>query len=393
MKKFLQVWLLIFCILLLQPVGLAANSSESEPMEVGSLVEKIQEAKIGLKESERRKREVLGRLFDINQRMQKISAEKNELSNEMLVLRSNSRNFAQMIVRLEKHIEQQKKRILGRFRVLSKLGQLGYIKVILAESSMADVERSLRFLKIVARKDIELLRNYRSNKFRLTKRRDELRKEVEKLAIVERKISVQENLIVDEHNKKKDLLSNLEEKVRENVTRISRARKAGIGLLVQGKLHENIRSEIGPFFFEKKGHLPHPIGANIEQAYGLIEGPGSHVRLLHKGLSYQSGGESPVLSVFKGEVQFVGQVNGYGNTIIVDHGDSYYTLYARLSKMSVKRGDSLVAGQRIGLAGSDQGRRGLYFEIRHFSVAEDPGQWLVRRDFRLTEKTRESRSL
>ena len=64
--------------------------------------------------------------------------------------------------------------------------------------------------------------------------------------------------------------------------------------------------------------------------------------------------------------------------IIVDHDLQYYTVTARLDDLKVHEGETVTQGQVIGTAGemATLFGKGLYFEIRHGSIAEDPLPWL-----------------
>jgi septal ring factor EnvC (AmiA/AmiB activator) len=78
-------------------------------------------------------------------------------------------------------------------------------------------------------------------------------------------------------------------------------------------------------------------------------------------------------------VAFAGEFSGYGNLVIVDHGDKAYSLYGHLSGAAVKTGDRVEAAATVGLAGRDPaGNPALYFELRIDGSPVDPLQWLKR---------------
>ena len=82
-----------------------------------------------------------------------------------------------------------------------------------------------------------------------------------------------------------------------------------------------------------------------------------------------------------GAVAYRGWLKGYGNLLVLDHGDGYYTLYAHASQILVDEGDQVKGGEligRVGETGSVEGPR-LHFEVRYQSRAEDPQLWLRRR--------------
>ena len=99
------------------------------------------------------------------------------------------------------------------------------------------------------------------------------------------------------------------------------------------------------------------------------------IRYSHKGWLYAPGtGSTAVSAVFDGVVARTQWVAGYGTTAVIDHGDHYYSVYAHISKMRAKTGEPLRKGEAFADA---DGPKGLYFELRHFSEAENPARWLT----------------
>ena len=80
-----------------------------------------------------------------------------------------------------------------------------------------------------------------------------------------------------------------------------------------------------------------------------------------------------------GQVLYANPFKGYGNLLIVDHGDSYYSLYAQASELLVQVGDRVKRNQVVGRTGEGGALNGpaLYFEIRHQGKPENPLEWLA----------------
>jgi len=89
---------------------------------------------------------------------------------------------------------------------------------------------------------------------------------------------------------------------------------------------------------------------------------------VHKGVDFKAQIGDPVLSVADGVVSFAGVRNGYGNVVEVDHGNGYVTRYAHNSRLVVKSGDLVRAGQTVAKAGSSGRSTGAHV---HFEVWED----------------------
>ena len=98
----------------------------------------------------------------------------------------------------------------------------------------------------------------------------------------------------------------------------------------------------------------------------------------HEGIDIVAPKGTIVLASKDGTVLFVGRLSSYGNLIILKHHDNYFTAYAHLSEIMVKKDQKIKVGQKIGKVGQT-GRASaphLHFEIRHKTVAEDPMKFL-----------------
>ncbi len=123
---------------------------------------------------------------------------------------------------------------------------------------------------------------------------------------------------------------------------------------------------------ELKGHLPWP--AEGEKIQGFKQDGSSPDQGL--GLALREGQE--VNAVFWGTVVFNDELRGYGQVIILFHGEDYYTLYAFLSSTQVRVGQEVEKGKPLGRAGyypQSEGP-GLYFELRMGQKPVNPEPWL-----------------
>ncbi|MNZ94643.1 Murein hydrolase activator NlpD precursor [compost metagenome] len=97
----------------------------------------------------------------------------------------------------------------------------------------------------------------------------------------------------------------------------------------------------------------------------------------HKGIDLVSSNRS-ILASDDGVVTFAGTKSGYGNCIIIDHKNGYQTLYGHLSKISVKKGEIIEKGSKIGVMGSTGRSTGthLHFEIHKDGSIQNPMKYL-----------------
>jgi murein DD-endopeptidase MepM/ murein hydrolase activator NlpD len=104
----------------------------------------------------------------------------------------------------------------------------------------------------------------------------------------------------------------------------------------------------------------------------------SHRGRLHKGMDIAAPIGTPILAPADGKVVFAGTKGGYGNTVIIDHGDHVHTLFAHISFIEVSEGETVKKGQeisRVGITGHSTGPH-LHYEVRIDGQPVNPEKYL-----------------
>ncbi|MES2770512.1 MAG: peptidoglycan DD-metalloendopeptidase family protein [Pseudomonadota bacterium] len=127
-------------------------------------------------------------------------------------------------------------------------------------------------------------------------------------------------------------------------------------------------------FARLKGNLRLPVKGSVRNRFGTARQEGS----LWKGLFIRAAVGSDVQAIAAGRVVFADWMRGFGNLLIIDHGDAYLSIYGNNDALLKQVGDSVRGGDSIGVAGNSGGspESGLYFEIRHQGQALDPLSWV-----------------
>jgi septal ring factor EnvC (AmiA/AmiB activator) len=134
----------------------------------------------------------------------------------------------------------------------------------------------------------------------------------------------------------------------------------------------------GPPFISAKGLLNMPVKGKIISFFGPFRNTKYNVVNYQRGINIKADRGEPIHAVHAGRVLFANWLKGYGNMIILDHGDHYYTVYAHAEEVFKAKGDAVEAGEVIATVG-DSGSMGgpaLHFEIRHHGKPEDPLNWI-----------------
>jgi len=129
-------------------------------------------------------------------------------------------------------------------------------------------------------------------------------------------------------------------------------------------------------FSEAKGRMLYPAAGPIVVAYGATEPAG----ITSKGITLETRGAAQVVAPFDGRVVFAGPFKGYGQILIISHGDGYHSLVAGLDRIDSSVGQWLIAGEPIGVMPSGEAKPRLYLELRHDGQPINPLPWLATRD-------------
>jgi murein hydrolase activator len=130
----------------------------------------------------------------------------------------------------------------------------------------------------------------------------------------------------------------------------------------------------GGAFVQLRGQLRLPARGALVGRYGAPRGTSGAT---WKGVFIQTEAGAEVHAVAAGKVVFADDLRGFGNLVIVDHGDQYLSIYGNNQSLSKRSGDAVRAGDviaRAGNSGADD-QTGLYFELRHRGQPFDPMSW------------------
>ena len=312
---------------------------------------------------ELKKKEAISSLYSINQKIKELRPQISKVTDKVLKTQDQSEELAQNLIKMEKEIQFNQKQLSNNLRSRYKLKNPLIMNLFISKDPH-QIRKNILFLKRINKRDFHLIQNLKSKFRELHLSREKLKKKLQTLLSLKERLESEEQSLHQIQEKKTLLVSQIKEQLKNNLSEII-------------KMRESLHLETS--FFEKKGKVIHPVNGRISHKYGVIRDPHYSYRLTHKGYFYQAPRGSPVYGVHKGMVAYSGTLDGYGNVVIIDHGDHYYTVYAGHESINVKEGERVRQGSLIGSVGLSKRHKktGAYFEIRHFADAINPKQWLI----------------
>ncbi len=133
--------------------------------------------------------------------------------------------------------------------------------------------------------------------------------------------------------------------------------------------------DLKPFALSR-GSLRYPAVGHISGRYGETVRRG----VTRKGLTIETRDSAQVIAPYDGKVVFAGNFRGYGQLLIIDHGEGYHSLLAGMSRIDGIMGQYLLSGEPVGVMGSQiESKPALYIELRRNGQPINPVPWLAKR--------------
>jgi len=369
---------LFFLTLIFTLTLFAQDEINAQKQELEKTRQQLKEVQERLKSLEEEEKGVLSRIDVIEQKVfltQKLIKElrkvSNSTENEITVIRGTIQNT-------EKKIEKRTKDLESRLVSLYKYGRLFPLEVILSARSMPDVYKRMVYLRFIARDDQSVMEELGGLRDNLIQQRKKLNGQLDELARLREERERERKSL----NSSLDLETKLLNKVRttkeekrnaELELRESAAKLEKLIAELERKRREQKLAEGINVIEVNKGNLAWPYRGKVIAYFGSQIHPKYKTRTRNTGIDIECPKGAIISAIEAGRVVYADRFMGYGNLVIIDHGNGYYSLYSNLSDMYVSVGSSAVPGQQIAKVNEN-----LHFELRKEGQPVDPLQWLKR---------------
>jgi septal ring factor EnvC (AmiA/AmiB activator) len=386
----------VICALVLMPVPAGAQKKEdvlSEQRKLQQTQKQLREQKGKAAEARKKEVSLLAELEQIDQTLARKKADAARLTGRVARIQADVTGLRTDIRRLEGRRAVQQSSLAARLRALYKVqAQGGVLPLVFGGDDPVRRAVMLRHLTTLAAVDARLIQEYLVSTDGLAERKSREETRQAELEALRTEAEGERADIDREATRRRGLLAKVRderayhERMVGELTEASKRLEALIQSL-QEKQRRAARTPTPPRpgappgavgFATLRGVLPWPAEGRLAASFGAQVNPRFGTRTFRSGIDIEAGEGTDITAVYAGRVVYTGWFKGYGNLIILDHGNEYYTLYAHVAEIEVKEGDEVRQGQRIGTVGDTGSLTGprLYFEVRHQGKPQDPEQWL-----------------
>jgi len=371
---FLQALIIILLIGLPQ-LGQAASAQGEEQREINS--------------AEEEERLILTELDDLEKQIGKAEDRLVRIEGDIKAVRKKLVQTEEETGIIERRVVKLKNYLGRRLAAIYRLRDGGLLQVLLRADSVGDMFHSYRYLRAVLERDRRALEEYGQRRSDLARHASQLKADQAVLYRLMTDIRTEKEKLETARRKKTALLMKVHER-KELYLALIRSREESRERFIKEVIikpeQEFDQSEppsdqeprpAWPDFVGLKGRISRPVQGEITGRFGRNPGP-FNTSIIRHGLVFQAQPGASVKAVLDGQVLYLGWLRGYGNIIILDHGQRYYTLTGGLAGLRHRVGQWVREGEILGQApqGGNSPKKDIYFEIRHCGQALDPAQWL-----------------
>lgn len=381
--------MLIICVLtLFCPLPAFSNNQENLKL----LRERIQSLQKDLASKEALKQDTTNSLRETERAI-------SSITDKLAKLIENDRRIVEEYKQLQIQHKQIKNEIEAGQNQLERLlyqqyvaGQQDYLRLVLNQQNPDQIARDIYYYRQIsfARSvGIKNLQNHQNEIETLTQisrqKKDEItaiqseyfsqRKKLEQEKAKHQTMLSQVSTQITQQQQEINKLENDEKRLTNLVNEINKllVQEKSENTLINNKLPDATTTSAP--FATLKGKLNLPVRGKLVNTFG---GQRSGKHVIWKGLFIESPSGSDVKAISGGRVVFADWLRGFGNLIILDHGNSYMSLYGNNATLYKQVGDTIRGGDTIATVGNSSGNAdsGLYFELRHRGKPFDPLTWI-----------------
>lgn len=355
---------------------------------------------------------IQGQISQVSNEIRLLDIQINQSQTELAIIQSRLNELGiqieENIIKLDTartSLEGKQNDLYKRLRELYKSGDVVYLEVLLGSSNIEELLTKIDIIKTVTEQDKELI-DFTNKQIKFIEETEKLLKEQQaefeekQLAEEQKKAqlesanaqktmfmnSLQQNKVLAENEYDSFVVQTQNisakivqlEKELEEQRKAEEARRAAAAAAAAASSSGSSGSATR--VVSGSGELVWPVSGNtsISSYYGYRIHPIFNIRKFHSGIDIPAPSGTSIKASSSGIVIYSGWQGGYGNTVMISHGNNLVTLYAHNSSLKVKVGDYVDAGQTVALCGSTGYSTGphLHFEVRKNGNTVNPLDYL-----------------
>ena len=363
---------LVFAVLAAAPV--LADELEEKQQQLNSVQQQIEAQQRKAELARRKEQTIAEQLRAIQQELDTAEDEFEAVNDQLENTEQHIKSNIELSNRLTKKLEVQTKTLHRRIRDIYKNGQVNYLDVLLGAKDFNDFVGRMDILKKILAYDNALIQGTKADRETLRKAKHQLETDRAKIVELRKLAAAKREQVASRRQERRGVLNaatyerETAERAYRELIETSRQIEQMIKRIQSGE--KNIGGSTGTMTWPADGEVTSPFGWRVHPIFGT--------QRLHTGIDIGADYGDAIRAADGGVVIHADWMGGYGNAVIIDHGNGISTLYAHNSQLLVSEGQTVAKGQTVARCGSTGYSTGphLHFEVRHNGSPVNPLNYL-----------------
>ena len=351
-----------------------ADELEEKQQELGNIQQQMEEQQRKAEKARNKERSVSEQLRIIQSELAAAQEEFDAINDQLNNTEEQIKVNTELSARLVKKLEAQTKTLHRRMRDIYKNGQVNYIDVLFGAKDFNDFVSRMDILKKILAYDNALVKGTKADRETLKKAQAQLEFDRVKIVELRKQAAVKREQVAVRRQERQGVLNaatyerETAERAYRELIETSKQIETMIRRIQSGE--KNIGGSTGTMLWPAEGEITSPFGWRVHPIFGT--------QRLHTGIDIGADYGDSVRAADGGVVIHSDWMGGYGNAVIIDHGNGISTLYAHNSQLLVSEGQTVAKGQTISRVGSTGYSTGphLHFEVRQNGSPVNPLNFL-----------------
>jgi len=365
---------LILSVIFLVVTPALADELEEKQQELGNIQQQMEEQQRKAEQARNKERSVSEQLRIIQSELATAQEEFDAINDQLNNTEEQIKVNTELSARLVKKLEAQTKTLHRRMRDIYKNGQVNYIDVLFGAKDFNDFVSRMDILKKILAYDNALVKGTKADRETLKKAQAQLEFDRVKIVELRKQAAVKREQVAVRRQERQGVLNaatyerETAERAYRELIETSKQIETMIRRIQSGE--KNIGGSTGTMLWPAEGEITSPFGWRVHPIFGT--------QRLHTGIDIGADYGDSVRAADGGVVIHSDWMGGYGNAVIIDHGNGISTLYAHNSQLLVSEGQTVAKGQTISRVGSTGYSTGphLHFEVRQNGSPVNPLNFL-----------------
>jgi septal ring factor EnvC (AmiA/AmiB activator) len=378
----MQARLAIFILaasLVAAPLSVADDKSVKEK-QLKTLLHKIDKLKQTIDVKEDSKSRYIKQLKTIERSIGKVNLKIRKIGDQIDAKKADLTALRATRLEHQRSLSRENEYLAEQVYSAFTLGRQEKVKLLFSQQKPQTLQRNLVYYQYFSNARVALIKSVQTSIDKILETESLIQRAQKELQKNQQALATQREQLNKDLGKRKTIIASLDKQLKSQGGSLTRLEDEATQLQnliksIQEIFDEAPEIEISRQAFARlKGKLAWPVKGKVKRLFGRNK-PLSNLRW--QGVIIEAKSGSQVKAVSHGRVAFADWLRGLGNLIIIDHGNSYLSLYGHNESLFKAAGEWVEAGEVISSIGSSGGQQtpGLYFEIRKKGKPQNPTRW------------------